>query len=132
MKNGATVISPGGYTLQQADAAVFAGSDAHPHDHITIYDGKQWVSDFKQRKMSSYRTAAPPGTIHRFSQINVQCDPRVCMTQKPLRRLEVRTCCPQIGRKRMAEAVPPDGVLLLDSGSYHCWPNDLVGQGVGR
>lgn len=66
LKNGATVISPDGYTPQKADVAVFAGSDAHPHGHITIYDGKQWVSDFKQRNMSPYRSGTTPVTIYRF------------------------------------------------------------------
>ena len=66
LKNGATVISPDGYTPSKADVAVFNGSDAHPHGHIAVYDGKQWVSDFKQRNMSPYRTGAPPVTIYRF------------------------------------------------------------------
>ncbi len=66
LKNGAAVISPDGYTPQKADVAVFAGSDAHPYGHITIYDGKQWVSDFKQRNMSPYRSGTTPATIYRF------------------------------------------------------------------
>ena len=66
LKNGATVISPDGYKPQKADVAVFAGSDAHPYGHITIYDGKQWVSDFKQRNMSPYRSGTTPVTIYRF------------------------------------------------------------------
>jgi len=66
LKNGAAVISPDGYTPQKADVAVFAGSDAHPYGHITIYDGKQWVSDFKQRNMSPYRSGTTPVTIYRF------------------------------------------------------------------
>jgi type VI secretion system secreted protein VgrG len=66
LKNGAAVISQDGYAPQKADTAVFNGSDAHPHGHIAVYDGKQWVSDFKQRNMSPYRTGAPPVTIYRF------------------------------------------------------------------
>ena len=66
LKNGATVVSPDGYKPQKADVAVFAGSDAHPHGHITIYDGKQWVSDFKQNNMSPYRSGTTPSTIYRF------------------------------------------------------------------
>jgi RHS repeat-associated protein len=66
LKNGASVISPDGYAPQKADVAVFAGSDAHPYGHITIYDGKQWVSDFKQRNMSPYRSGTTPVTIYRF------------------------------------------------------------------
>jgi RHS repeat-associated protein len=66
LKNGAAVVSQDGYTPQKADVAVFAGNDAHPSGHITIYDGKQWVSDFKQRNMSPYGTSTPPVTIYRF------------------------------------------------------------------
>jgi surface antigen len=66
LKNGAVVISLDGYTPQKADVAVFAGSDAHPYGHITIYDGKQWVSDFKQKNMSPYRSGTTPVTIYRF------------------------------------------------------------------
>jgi len=66
LKNGATVVSPDGYKPQKADVAVFAGSDAHPHGHITIYDGKQWVSDFKQNNMSPYRSGTTPSTIYGF------------------------------------------------------------------
>jgi RHS repeat-associated protein len=66
LKNGASVVSQDGYSPQKADVAVFAGSDAHPSGHITIYDGKQWVSDFKQKHMSPYGTSTPPVTIYRF------------------------------------------------------------------
>jgi RHS repeat-associated protein len=67
LKNGAAVVSQDGYTPQKADVAVFGGNDAHPSGHITIYDGKQWVSDFKQRNMSPYGTSStPPVTIYRF------------------------------------------------------------------
>ena len=33
--------------------------------HIAVYDGKQWVSDFKQRNMSPY-AISPPSAIYRF------------------------------------------------------------------
>jgi len=57
LKNGAVTVSQDGYTAAKGDVAVFAGSDSHPHGHIAVYDGKQWVSDFKQRNMSPYRTS---------------------------------------------------------------------------
>ena len=55
-----------GYAPQRGDVVVFAGSDANPHGHIAIYDGGHWVSDFRQRNMSPYRTGAPPSVIYRF------------------------------------------------------------------
>lgn len=66
LRNAATVLSLTGYEPAKADVAVFNGSDLHPHGHITVFDGAQWVSDFKQRNMSPYRTGAPPVTVYRF------------------------------------------------------------------
>jgi hypothetical protein len=66
LRNGARVVNEAGYTPQRGDVAVFAGSSAHPHGHIAIFNGQQWVSDFKQRNMSPYRGPAPPVTIYRF------------------------------------------------------------------
>jgi hypothetical protein len=67
LKKGAQVV-PGGddYTPQKADIAVFDGTDAHPHGHIQIFTGTQWVSDFKQNRFSPYKTDIPPSTIYRF------------------------------------------------------------------
>jgi hypothetical protein len=65
-KDGAAVVSQDSYKPQKADVVVFNGSDAHPHGHIAVYDGKQWVSDFKQNNMSPYRSGTPPATIYRF------------------------------------------------------------------
>jgi hypothetical protein len=65
-KNGATTVSPDGYKPQKGDVAVFNGSDAHPHGHIEVYDGKGWVSDFKQNNFSPYRSGTPPVTVYRF------------------------------------------------------------------
>lgn len=37
-----------GYTPQTGDVAVFQPVAGHPNGHIEVYDGTQWVSDFKQ------------------------------------------------------------------------------------
>lgn len=66
LRNGASIVSQDGYKPVKADVAVFAGSEAHIHGHIAVYDGKQWVSDFKQKNMSPYRTGAPPVVVYRF------------------------------------------------------------------
>lgn len=41
------------YVPQKGDVVVFSAIKGHPHGHIAMYDGKQWVSDFKQRNMRS-------------------------------------------------------------------------------
>ncbi|MDO4896498.1 MAG: CHAP domain-containing protein [Moraxella sp.] len=51
---GFTKLSNHNYTPQVGDVAVFNRSSKHPHGHIQIYDGYQWVSDFRQNKFSPY------------------------------------------------------------------------------
>ncbi|TWV81290.1 CHAP domain-containing protein [Moraxella sp. VT-16-12] len=51
---GFTKLSNHNYTPQVGDVAVFNRSGKHPHGHIQIYDGNQWVSDFRQNKFSPY------------------------------------------------------------------------------
>lgn len=43
-----------GYQPLVGDVVVFDRTAKNPHGHIQIYDGKQWVSDFRQRKFSPY------------------------------------------------------------------------------
>ncbi|MGE3820514.1 MAG: CHAP domain-containing protein [Isosphaeraceae bacterium] len=43
----------------------------HPHGHLAMYDGSQWISDFKQTGAkpypgSDYAKAAPKITIYRY------------------------------------------------------------------
>lgn len=40
---------------QVGDVVVISRSRKHPHGHIAIYDGRNWVSDFRQRNKSPYR-----------------------------------------------------------------------------
>lgn len=54
---GFTKLSNHNYVPQVGDVAVFNRSAKHPHGHIQIYDGREWVSDFRQGvgKFSPYR-----------------------------------------------------------------------------
>ncbi|UXZ05264.1 CHAP domain-containing protein [Moraxella nasicaprae] len=51
---GFVKISNNNYVPQVGDVAVFNRSAKNPHGHIQIYDGNQWVSDFRQPKFSPY------------------------------------------------------------------------------
>lgn len=62
-------------TLQKGDVAVIQSIPGHPHGHMAMYDGKQWVSDFKQRTMypgDAYRSAKPPYKIYRHKDAKGQ------------------------------------------------------------
>ena len=63
LKNGAVVVPQDGYSPQKADVAVFAGNDAHPIGHITVYDGKQWVPSVQRadQRFSSLDNFCPEG-----------------------------------------------------------------------
>ncbi|PNK60232.1 CHAP domain-containing protein [Psychrobacter sp. FDAARGOS_221] len=39
---------------QIGDVVVYNRSSKHPHGHIQIYDGSQWVSDFRQARKNPY------------------------------------------------------------------------------
>lgn len=51
---GFVKLSNDNYQPQIGDIAVFNRSSKNPHGHIQIYDGSQWVSDFRQSKFSPY------------------------------------------------------------------------------
>ncbi|MFB6348205.1 CHAP domain-containing protein [Moraxella sp. ZJ142] len=51
---GFVKISNDNYVPQVGDIAVFNRSSKNPHGHIQIYNGTQWVSDFRQPKFSPY------------------------------------------------------------------------------
>lgn len=65
LRDGALQLDPTGYVAQLTDVVVFDGSAAHPHGHIAIFNGTQWVSDFVQRNMCPY-VVAPPFHLYRF------------------------------------------------------------------
>ena len=61
------------YKPQKGDIAVFEAfmgkNSYHKHGHIQMYNGKQWVSDFKQRDFwagSDYRIYKPKFKIFRW------------------------------------------------------------------
>lgn len=46
------------YSPQKGDVVVFSAIKGHKHGHICMYNGEQWISDFKQKSMysaSAYR-----------------------------------------------------------------------------
>ncbi len=51
---GFTKISNNNYVPQVGDVVVFNRTSKNPHGHIQIYDGNQWISDFRQNKFSPY------------------------------------------------------------------------------
>ena len=65
---GASKVSNENYVPQKGDIAVFAITPKHENGHVQIYDGKQWISDFKQPDFNPYRDKASAGahTIYRF------------------------------------------------------------------
>lgn len=52
---GFSRISSDNYVPQIGDVVVFNRTSKNPHGHIQIYDGGQWVSDFRQPNFSPYR-----------------------------------------------------------------------------
>ncbi len=60
---------PAGYTPQKGDVAVIQPyKGGNTAGHMTMFDGKNWVSDFQQRGMYSgptYRAKGPPYRIYR-------------------------------------------------------------------
>ncbi len=68
-KLGFTEISTVNYSPIKGDIAVIQSINGHPHGHICMYNGTQWVSDFKQRDMwpgSAYRKTPPRYNIYRW------------------------------------------------------------------
>ena len=61
-------ISPSSQ-FQKGDVMVFDNNRSHPHGHIQIYNGSQWVSDFKQNNMIPYRDKSSAGRAHLFRDI---------------------------------------------------------------
>ena len=47
---------PEDYTPQKGDVVVIGRVGSHRHGHIAMYNGEQWVSDFKQKSFKIYDT----------------------------------------------------------------------------
>jgi hypothetical protein len=72
-KLGFSTVDSTNYTPMKGDIVVFKAFQGknkyHQHGHIQMYDGTQWVSDFKQRDFwagSDYRTYKPKYLIFRW------------------------------------------------------------------
>jgi hypothetical protein len=53
---------------RRGDVVVIQGIPGHPHGHMAMFDGDQWVSDFKQRTLypgDAYRHAHPSFIVYR-------------------------------------------------------------------
>ena len=68
LQKGAGAVSSVNYTAEMGDVAVFAKTTAHSNGHIQIYDGTNWISDFRQNGFNPYRDPKTAGasTIYRF------------------------------------------------------------------
>ena len=54
--------------LQAGDIAVIQGTQHHEYGHVCIFDGHQWISDFRQKTMYpgvEYRALKPSFIIYR-------------------------------------------------------------------
>lgn len=70
---GFKIVNSSGYTPVKGDIAVFesftGAKKHHPHGHIQMYNGSQWISDFKQHDFwagPDYRNYKPSYTILRW------------------------------------------------------------------
>lgn|SRR5487761_200118 len=66
IRHGASVVSPKGYKPLKGDVVVFNKTQYYKFGHIEMYNGKGWVSDFKQHSMVPFFSHVPPYTIYRF------------------------------------------------------------------
>ncbi|CAN0628548.1 conserved protein of unknown function [Burkholderia multivorans] len=55
---------------RKGDVVVIQPAPGHPHGHMAIYHGANWISDFKQLRGiypgPAYRSAAPSYKIYRY------------------------------------------------------------------
>jgi hypothetical protein len=66
-KLGASAVPDDNYIPQKGDLVVFDGNEYYPAGHLQVYDGTQWVSDFKQQRFTPYTDdTTPTSTIYRF------------------------------------------------------------------
>jgi len=59
---GFTQVDAEGYQPQAGDIVVFSAIKGHKHGHICMYNGSQWISDFKQHTMYSNSAYRKQGT----------------------------------------------------------------------
>lgn len=62
-----------GTSYLAGDVAIIQPIPGHPHGHMTMFDGKSWISDFKQLHGlypgASYRTIKPPFKVYRCARV---------------------------------------------------------------
>ena len=51
-------------SFQKGDITVTEGNGAHPHGHMAMWSGTNWISDFVQNSEFVYRVSQPP--VHYF------------------------------------------------------------------
>jgi len=71
VKKGFSVVNSKGYKAKAGDIVVFQGFPGHSSGHIQIFNGNQWISDFRQNYFTpgpSYRQPPDPYQIYRWGQ----------------------------------------------------------------
>jgi hypothetical protein len=67
VKHGASAVSATDDAPQKGDIAVFSITPQHQAGHVEIYNGSQWVSDYKQNNFLPWgANDHTPYTIYRF------------------------------------------------------------------
>lgn len=64
---GFLTVAPG-EKPQRGDVAIFQPVKGHPNGHIAMFDGKRWISDFRQKDVyggSGYRKGPEPYVLYR-------------------------------------------------------------------
>ena len=64
---GFRTVAPG-EKPQKGDVVVFQAIEGHKHGHVAMFDGKQWISDFRQRDVYAgpdYRNIRAPYVLYR-------------------------------------------------------------------
>lgn len=62
---------PASEPAKVGDVIVYGRSSLHPHGHIQVWNGKNWVSDFIQRRAVPYRLGYDPAqsiTLYRYNE----------------------------------------------------------------
>ena len=53
---------------KKGDIAVLSSNSRHPYGHIAVYDGKRWISDYKQRRVYPNTVYEKESTVKYFRQ----------------------------------------------------------------
>ena len=70
VNNGWTQLPDDTTTFQRGDVCVIKGLGTKGRGHISMYDGKQWVSDFYQNGWDVYHGRAKRGKNTHFYRYN--------------------------------------------------------------